>query len=59
MLKLVCKKLKKDQHAAIRWPTEDEKQEWASMVNAREPSVDNIIGFVDGISLKLAYMLQF
>ena len=49
MLKLVCKMLPKDFATAIRWPmSEEEKVEWAAMVQARVPTVDNAIGFADG-----------
>jgi hypothetical protein len=48
MLKLVCKMLPKDSAAAIRWPSEEEKVEWAAMVQARVPTVDNAIGLADG-----------
>jgi hypothetical protein len=47
MLKLVSKMLPKDSAAAIRWPSEEEKVEWAAMVQKREPTVDNVNGFTD------------
>jgi hypothetical protein len=50
MLKLVVRKLKRNNLAKISFPNRLEMENYAHMVNQREPSVDNIIGFVDGFS---------
>ena len=52
MMKLIVKKLKNNAIARVYFPrTDDEKQCFASMIEQREPSVKNCIGFVDGISI--------
>ena len=50
---LICKKLKHHPAARIRWPTVDEMRFFATLVNNREPSVDNVVGFVDGLSIAI------
>jgi hypothetical protein len=47
----IIKALKDDPDAAIRWPTLEELREWALLVHGREPSVHNIVGFIDGVVL--------
>ena len=51
MIILLVKKLRKNKSAKIKWPSEEEKVKWAALVNNREPSVDSVIGFVDGLAL--------
>ena len=46
-------KLKHHPAARIRWPTVDEMRFFATLVNNREPSVDNVVGFVDGLSIAI------
>ena len=69
MLKEVCTKLKNNEFAKISFPDHAKMAEFAAMIQVREPMVDNVIGFVDGLSLPIqcsddeymqnaAYMLQ-
>lgn len=51
MIKLVPSRLSSNARAAILYPDEDQKQQWAAMVQAREPRVANVIGFIDGVAL--------
>ena len=37
MRKLICRKLRSQRHAAVRWPTDQENEEWAALVQIREP----------------------
>ena len=53
MIKLVCKKLKRHDAAKIKFPNEEEKIQFAQLVQNREPTVDNIIGFVDGLAIPI------
>ena len=41
--------LQRHPFARIKWPTAEEMKVMARRVQLREPSVDNIIGFVDGV----------
>jgi hypothetical protein len=51
MLKLVVKKLKKNEHAQIKWPTDTKVEDYAQMIEAREPLAVDVIGFMDGLSV--------
>jgi hypothetical protein len=51
MRKLVCQKLKKNIYSRIKFPNEGEKRLFADLVNAREPAVNNVIGFIDGLAI--------
>ena len=52
MMKLIVRKLKNNEIARIHFPcTDEEKEYYASMIELREPSIKNCIGFVDGISM--------
>ena len=51
MIRLVCKKLSKHPHSQIKFPNETEKVELARIVRLREPLVNNIIGFSDGLTV--------
>lgn len=46
-------KLRNAVEAKISFPNEAEKADFAAMINYREPTVDNVIGFVDGVSLSI------
>jgi hypothetical protein len=50
MLSKVTRKLWNQPFAQVRFPDEHKMREYADMVQLREPKVDNIIGFMDGIS---------
>jgi hypothetical protein len=52
MRKLICNILITNPASEIKFPDEDRKQYYASLCQRREPSVDNVIGFVDGVSLQ-------
>jgi hypothetical protein len=51
MLYMINTKLIKHEFAKVEWPSQEKKQYWASLVQAREPLVKNVIGFVDGVAL--------
>ena len=51
-LKKIPRKLRNYPKARIHWPnTLAEKEALADLVNRREPQVDDVIGFTDGVSL--------
>ncbi len=51
MLRLVVKKLKNHTLAKVRFPDADKMALFAQLIQAREPLVDDVIGFLDGLSL--------
>lgn len=51
MLSVLKKKLVRHRAAAIKFPGAEEMRNYARMVNLREPEVDNVIGFVDGLAI--------
>jgi len=52
MMKLIVKKLKNNAISRIGFPQNDEeKQYYVSLIEQREPSIKNCIGFVDGLSV--------
>jgi hypothetical protein len=50
-IKLVPKKLRNDVFAEVKFPSQERMAELAALVQRREPTVANIIGFVDGLAL--------
>ena len=48
---LVVVKLRWDPLARVKFPSEEEMQKFACMINLREPQVNDIIGFMDRVSL--------
>ena len=50
MLSKVVKKLRNHPFAQVRFPDKHTMREYADMVQLREPEVDDIIGFMDGVS---------
>jgi hypothetical protein len=54
MLHRCYARLKNNMKARITWPrTRDEKEFYASLVNRREPNVNDVIAFTDGVSLPI------
>jgi hypothetical protein len=51
MLKLVAKKLKRHPLACIRLPNAEQLEYYAQLIHEREPAVDDVIGFMDGVPL--------
>ena len=51
MLSLVVQKLKKHPWARVKFPDEDQMASFARQIKSREPEVDDVIGFMDGLSL--------
>jgi hypothetical protein len=51
MIRRVIKKLKTNAAAMIRYPTLAEKEQYAEMIRVREPLVNDVIGFIDGVSI--------
>jgi hypothetical protein len=48
MLQLVVKKLKNHSLAKVRFSNAEKMASFASLIQAREPSVDDVIGYMDG-----------
>ena len=51
MLKKIVSNLKRHPAARISFPNDEEMAHYASLVEQREPRVNNIIGFVDGVAI--------
>ena len=51
MLVIVNRRLRCHPLSHVKFPDDEKKQKFALMVQRREPSVDNVIGFMDGVSL--------
>ena len=47
----ICRKLRNHPSARVVFPDNDEMRNFAEMVQIREPMVNNVIGFVDGLSV--------
>ncbi len=52
MLKLVVRRLCYHPLVRIKFPSPEKMQLFAAMINNCEPSIDDVIGFMDGLSLK-------
>ena len=50
MLKKVVRLLRGHPFARVKFPNGEKMREFANMVKMREPMVDDIIGFMDGVS---------
>ena len=53
MLKRIVKTLRMHPWSRVKFPDVDKMREYAAMIEAREPSVDDVIGFMDGVSFPL------
>jgi hypothetical protein len=51
LLDLVIDKLQDNEQAKISWPSDAEMEKWARLINNREPLVNDVIGFVDGVAI--------
>ena len=51
MLELTCRKLKQHHAARIKFPTHAEMEDYSQLIQQREPTVTNVIGFIDGLSI--------
>ena len=51
MIKVIVEKLRKHPASRIRFPDQQQMAIYAQMVNNREPAINNVIGFVDGLSI--------
>ena len=51
MLRRTVRLLKGNPFAKVKFPSDAKMREFADMVQAREPLVDDIIGFMDGVSM--------
>ena len=51
VLKLAVQNLRFHPLARIKFPSLEKMQMFASMINNHEPSIDDVIGFMDGVSL--------
>jgi hypothetical protein len=52
MIKLVVRRLRCHDSAKVSFPSPEKMQQFASMVNNREPAISDVIGFMDGVSFK-------
>jgi hypothetical protein len=50
MLKKTVRALRAHPFTRVQFPSREKMREYTAMVQAREPLVDNIIGFMDGVS---------
>jgi hypothetical protein len=53
MLPRVVDKLRNHPLACIKFPDEEDMQRYSAMIRAREPLADNVIGFLDGVSIPI------
>jgi len=53
MIKLAIRKLAKNSFAMVKFPNEDEMELFAEMIHNREPTVSDVIGFTDGVSIPI------
>jgi hypothetical protein len=53
MLQKTVRLLNNNPFAKVRFPSNEKMREFADMVQAREPLVDDIIGFMDGVSFPM------
>lgn len=53
MLVLLTRKLRRNAAARVIFPNAQELQQYAALVHNREPLVNNVVGFVDGVALKV------
>jgi len=51
MLRLAVHRLAENPIAEVRFPSDEKMRRFAGMVQSREPLVDDVIGFVDGVSI--------
>ncbi len=51
MLILTTNKLHDHPLSSFQFPNEGRMEQFAAMINAREPLVDDVIGFMDDVSL--------
>jgi hypothetical protein len=58
MLRLAVRRLADNPITEVRFPSAEKMRRFAGMVQSREPLVDDIIGFMDGICFvnKLIYI---
>ena len=50
-LRMTVKRLRYHPFARISFPNEQKMREYADMIRMREPTIDNVIGFMDGLGL--------
>ena len=51
MLRLAVRRLSDNPIAEVRFPNAEKMRQFAGMVQSREPLVDDVIGFMDGVSI--------
>lgn len=59
MLELICARLIDHPDAKIIFPGADKKAIYAAMINAREPTVPNCVGFIDGCPYSVSVLVGF
>ena len=50
ILRATVKRLRHHPLARVKFPDEEKKHQFAEMISKREPTVTNVIGFMDGVS---------
>ena len=55
MISRVCKNLAAHPLAEVRFPNDERKKQFAAQIQQWEPSIDDVIGFMDGLSLATEY----
>ena len=50
MIHLAVKCLHNDLRAKVHFPSPDNMQQFAMMINCHEPTIQDVIGFMDGVS---------
>lgn len=51
MMHKLVRVLKRNDFAAVRFPSEEKACDFAELISSREPQAKNVIGFMDGLSL--------
>ncbi len=51
MLRLAVRRLADNPIAEMRFPSAEKMRQFSGMVQSREPLVDDVIGFMDGVSI--------
>jgi hypothetical protein len=55
MISRVCTHLAAHPLAEVRFPNDEKMKRFAEQIQLREPSIDDVIGFMDGLSLATEY----
>ena len=53
MRSLICRRLQANDRSKIAWPNDVILEEWARLIQNREPTVKYVIGFADGLAIHI------